>query len=150
MKQKKKSSNIDIVFMWCKAQHQISTEQSCVFMVNSFWDSANIFLGCLRESTHLHMLWQCQMIVRAFKHHMNERQSCLKAHKQCGLNWILPPWRWGAGALLSSLSRKRDEKEEGEELEWRVRGKIDVEGEDRVRKAWQVWSDTATSSSLLF
>lgn len=37
--------------------------------------------------------------------------------------------------MLGSLSRKRDEKEEGEELEWRVRGKIDVEGEDRVRKA---------------
>lgn len=74
--------------MWCKAQHQISMEHFYVFMVNSFWDSANIVSGCLRESTHLHLLWQCQMIVQAFKHHMNERQSCLKALKQCGLNWI--------------------------------------------------------------
>lgn len=102
---REKSSNIDIVLMWCKAQHQISMEQFYVFMVNSFWDSANNVLGCLRESTHLHLLWQCQMIVQAFKHHMNERQSCLKALKQCGLNWILPPWRWRAEALLSFLAK---------------------------------------------
>lgn len=135
--------------MWRKAQHQISMEQFYVFMVNSFWDSANIVLGCLRESTHLHMLRQCQMIVRAFNHHMNECQGCLKALEQCGLNWILPPWRWGAGALLSFLLRKGDEKEGAAELEWRVRGKTDVGGKDWSRKAWKVWSVTAASSFLV-
>lgn len=108
-------------------------EQFYVFMVNSFWDSTNTALGCLRESTHLHMLWQCQIIAEAFNHHMNERQSCLKALKQCRLNWILPSWRWGAGALFSFLLRKGD-KEESAELEWKVKEITEERQEERTGK----------------
>lgn len=113
-------------------------EQFYVFMVNSFWDSANIVLGCLRQSTHLHMLWQCQMIVGAFKDHMNECQSCLKALEQCRLNSILPPWRSGASDLLSFLLRKGKKQQswnresEGKSM-WEERT-----GAGKPEKCWQL------------
>lgn len=37
--------------------------------------------------------------------------------------------------MFGFLLRKRDEKEEVAELEWKVRGKIYVAGKDRARKA---------------
>lgn len=50
--------------------------------------------------------------------------------------------------MLGFLLRKGDEKEAAE-LKWRVRGKIDVRGEDRDRKAQIVWSVTAVSAFLV-